>query len=147
MFEFFKTGKANSLGFRNINGNWQYCNPTTIYYSQEFRERIVFEILGRMSHLLQDMSVPAHTNLDPHGDNPQLIEDYYESYFGYNYYWNSENVYSQFGGILNPYSYQANDPLHFLMYTMNQMSNYFATRVRIKKVIMIFLVEIIHKMN
>ena len=133
LFEFFRTGKAYGLGFRGISGNWQYCDPTLVYFGQEFRERIAFEILGRMCHLLQDMSVPAHANLDPHGDDPALIDDYYESYFGYDYYWNAQNVYTQIGGMINPYLYQPSNPLHFLMYTTNQMANHFATQGPHKK--------------
>ncbi|MCZ7616656.1 MAG: hypothetical protein M5T52_24595 [Ignavibacteriaceae bacterium] len=136
---FLELGKAYGLGFRGISGNWQYCDPTLAYFGQEFRERIAFEILGRMCHLLQDMSVPAHANLDPHGDDPALIDDYYESYFGYDYYWNAQNVYTQIGGMINPYLYQPSNPLHFLMYTTNQMANHFATQGPHKNLIMITL--------
>ncbi|MFA3782041.1 T9SS type A sorting domain-containing protein [Melioribacteraceae bacterium 4301-Me] len=72
------------------------------------------------------MNVPAHTNIDPHGDNDGLIIDYYENYFGYDFYWDYQNTYSQVGGYINPY--QSSNPLHFLMYTTNQMANHFATQ-------------------
>jgi hypothetical protein len=29
-------------------------------------------------------------SIDPHGGNPGLIDDYYESSFGYNFYWNAQ---------------------------------------------------------
>ncbi|AFH50035.1 Hypothetical protein IALB_2332 [Ignavibacterium album JCM 16511] len=133
LFEFFRTGKAYGLGYRGISGNWQYCDPTIVYFGQEFRERIAFEILGRMCHLLQDMSVPAHANIDPHGNDDALIPDYYENYFGDDFYWNADNIYTQIGGVINPTLYQPSNPLHFLMYTTNQMSNHFSTQGPHKK--------------
>ncbi len=134
LIEFFKTGKAYARGHQNLAGYWSYVSPTEIFLGQEFRERICFEILGRMCHLLQDMSIPAHANIDPHGtdlgklpwQDDALIPDYYEEYFGYDYYWNYQNTFSQVGGYINPY--QSSNPLHFLMYTTNQMSNHFATQ-------------------
>lgn len=126
LIEFFKTGRAFRVGFRDINGNWQYCSGTEIYYVQSFREKVAWEILGRMCHLLQDMSVPAHANIDPHGDNACLISDYYEGYFGDDFYWNAQNVSSQIGGLINPYQFSS--PLHALMYVTNQMANHFASQ-------------------
>lgn len=114
----------------------------TLYLNDEVKNNTVWEILGRMCHLLQDMSVPAHANIDPHGDDDALIPDYYENYFGYNFYWNAQNVYAQLGGMINPYQYQPTNPLHFLMYTTNQMANHFATQgPHKKKLIMIILAE------
>ncbi|MDI6786656.1 MAG: hypothetical protein QMD92_08105 [bacterium] len=86
LIDFFKTGKAYGIGFRGLV-SWQYCDRTLIYFGQEFREKITWQILGRMCHLIQDMSVPAHANLDPHGNNPGLRIDCYENYFGYDYFW------------------------------------------------------------
>jgi hypothetical protein len=36
------------------------------------------------------MSVPAHANLDSHGDKPGLRIDCFEDYFGYDYFWNAD---------------------------------------------------------
>ena len=72
------------------------------------------------------MSVPAHANIDAHGSDSYLINDYYENYFGYDFNWNAQNTYNQVGGYINPY--QSSNPLHFLMYTTNQMANHFATQ-------------------
>lgn len=102
---------------------WSSMNSGTY---ANFFDVLSYEILGRMCHLLQDMSVPAHANIDPHGDDSALILDYYENYLGYDYYWNYQNTYSQVGGYINPY--QSTNPLHFLMYTTNQMANHFATQ-------------------
>ena len=72
------------------------------------------------------MSVPAHANIDPHGDDSALILDYYENYFGYDFYWDAQNTFNQVGDYINPY--QSSNPLHFLIYTTNQMANHFATQ-------------------
>ncbi len=128
--DLYVNGEAWIVGYYNSLGEWINCNYK-IVFAQGWRDVFVWEILGRMGHLLQDMSVPAHANIDPHGDNPGLINDYYESYFGYDFYWNAQNVYSQFGGYIDPLQYQ--DPLHFLMYTTNQMANHFATQGPHKK--------------
>ncbi|GEM_PF-2423554 len=106
-----------------LQQHWSSLNSGT-YAS--FFDILSFEILGRMCHLLQDMSVPAHTNIDPHGDDDALIPDYYEEYFGYDYYWDYQNTLTKVGGYINPY--QSSNPLHFLMYTTNQMANHFATQ-------------------
>lgn len=106
-----------------LDSHWDSLNSGS--YSNFF-DILSFEILGRMCHLLQDISVPAHANIDPHGDDSALILDYYENYFGYDYYWNAQNTFSQVGGYINPY--QSSNPLHFLMYTTNQMANHFATQ-------------------
>lgn len=144
MISLFRNGSVQIKNLANANyildvesGQDYLITPSngtiTLYLNDEVRNNIVWEILGRMCHLLQDMSVPAHTNIDPHGENPGLIDDYYESYFGYNFYWNAQNIYSQIGGMINPYQYQPTNPLHFLMYTTNQMANHFATQGPHKK--------------
>lgn len=134
LIELFKSGKAWLTGYYGDCplADWISCNYGVIL-GQTWRDTFVWEILGRMCHLLQDMSVPAHTNIDPHGPDDALIDDYYENYFGWDFYWNAENTYTQIGGMINPYHYQSNDPLHFLMYTTNQMANHFATQGPHKK--------------
>ena len=131
LIEMFKTGRAWIVGYYNVNTEWIDSNrdsrlPCEVVLGAGHKEWFVWEILGRMCHLLQDMTVPAHTNLDPHGNNPDLIEDYYENSFEWTFDWNYQNTFSQVGGYINPY--QSSNPLHFLMYTTNQMSNHFATQ-------------------
>ncbi len=75
-----------------------------------------------MCHLLGDMSVPAHAHCDIHGDNdPGILYDSYEEYFGTSYYWNGQNS----GQMINPYV--SSNPLHYLMYTMSQISGHFGS--------------------
>lgn len=130
--DLYLTGRAWIVGHYNSLGQWINCDYELVL-GQGWRDAFTWELLGRMCHLLQDMSVPAHANIDPHGDDPALIEDYYENYFGYDFYWNAQNIYSQIGGMINPYQYQSSNSLHFLMYTTNQMANHFATQGPHKK--------------
>jgi len=90
----------------------------------QFKENICWEILGRMCHLLQDMSVPAHANVDPHGGNPDLRIDNFENNFG-DIGWTANMVYNIEPNVLNPYI--SSDPIHFLMYTSQQQANHFAS--------------------
>ena len=131
LIELKNTGKAWIVGYYDSNGNWINSNlnpdlPFEVRLGSAWRDAFIWEILGRMCHLLEDMSVPAHANIDPHGNDDALIQDYYENYFGDAFYWNAENTFSQVGGFINPY--QSSNPLHFLMYTTNQMANHFATQ-------------------
>ena len=89
--------------------------------NEDTKTKVVWEILGRMAHLLQDMSVPAHAHVDAHG----IIEDQYEEWVQDNWrysYWNRNNV---GGSFLDVTTY--NDPLHFLMYTTQQIAEHFGS--------------------
>ncbi len=88
----------------------------------DVRDRIAWEVLGRMCHLLGDLSVPAHTRRDEHGLDP----DSYENWMGgagqpYTV-WTGANA----GPFANPYTVD-NDPLHYLMYTLHQQTNHFGS--------------------
>lgn len=87
---------------------------------------ITFEILGRMCHLLQDMSVPAHVHRDCHGDNNDGIrQDSFENFFGYDFGYNFMSVYQNYGGFINPVG--KTNPLHYLMYATAQMADHFGS--------------------
>ncbi|MDT3695991.1 MAG: T9SS type A sorting domain-containing protein [Ignavibacterium sp.] len=103
----------------------QFINPEEapeIVVTNNIRDRIAWEVLGRMCHLLADQSVPAHTHRDEHG----LLSDSYENWMGGSsqpyLQWNSSNA----GNYINPYTTD-NDPLHFLIYTMQQQSDHFGS--------------------
>lgn len=89
---------------------------------QDVRDRIVWEVVGRMCHLLGDMSMPTHSRRDEHG----LIPDSYENWVGVEggpyLTWSHASV----GQSVNPYNAD-NAPLHYLMYTMQQQSNHFGS--------------------
>jgi hypothetical protein len=93
---------------------------------EDLCKRITYEVLGRMCHLLQDMSVPAHVHRDAHGDSKDYIrQDTYESFFGYEFGWDAFSVYNTFGGFIN--ANNATDPIHYLMYTTAQMADHYGS--------------------
>jgi len=126
LVQFFTTGTILAKGHQDLSGNWSYCTPSTVYFGEEFREKICWQILGRMCHLLQDMSVPAHVHRDAHGlADDGIRHDSYERYFGYDFGFDFYSVYNSFNGFINPIG--KTNPVHFLMYTTAQMSDHFGS--------------------
>ncbi|HZW39053.1 MAG TPA: LD-carboxypeptidase [Ignavibacteriaceae bacterium] len=75
---------------------WSSLNNST---HSNFIDCIIYETLGRMCHLLQDMSVPAHTKVDEHGPySPTEMPgvrpsgDSYEYFMADDRYWTSDLV-------------------------------------------------------
>ena len=63
------------------------------------RNFITWELLGRIAHLLQDMSVSAHAHLIPHAcPEPVSIVDYYEIWCGNPAGTPPENLQCEYGG-------------------------------------------------
>ena len=89
---------------------------------QAVRDRIVWEVVGRMCHLLGDMSVPTHSRRDEHGLDPDSYENWVGADGGPYLSWTRDSV----GHSINPYTAD-NDPLHYLMYTMQQQANHFGS--------------------
>jgi len=74
--------RCGETGWGGINGSIPLVQYLTLWCGKTEQEafiiirKIVWEIVGRMCHLIQDMGVPAHVHDDPH---PSLIDaDYYE---------------------------------------------------------------------
>ena len=130
LIDLYKTGRAWIVGYYNLNGQWITSNidsrlPCEVVLSQSWRDIFVWEILGRMSHLIQDVGSPAHANVDPHSDTDQYLRhDNFEEYFG-DIIWTADIVYNQNPAMLDPYV--SSNPLHFLMYTTQQQANHFAS--------------------
>ncbi len=107
--------------------SWE--GPVEVILTDEQRNFLIFELLGRICHLLQDMTVPAHAHTDIHGsDDEGIRHDYYEhNYMPQNFTrWNYANV----GDVLNPYQWTSggqNSFLRFLFYTSSQMADWFHT--------------------
>ena len=95
---------------------------TEIEVAGDVRNIVVWEVLGRMCHLLADMSVPAHAHLDEHG----LLADSYEDYVGgagdpY-HVWNADNAGPAI--VLNG---PTDEVLHALMYTTQEQADHFGS--------------------
>jgi len=116
---FYKTRRIFYKGFYDISGQFVARNRwSTVSY--EFRDKVVWEILGRVCHLLADMSVPAHSHQDIHP-----VSDAYEDWMNNNYEaWNYQNAITQ-GGLIDVT--QSNIPVKYLFYTTAQLSGFFAS--------------------
>lgn len=130
LVDLYKTGRAWIVGYYNSIGQWVNSNmdnrlPCQIVFSQGWRDVFVWEILGRMCHLLQDMAVPAHVHRDAHGEDACLKLDSYEDYFGTDYNWEAKKVLSLKGPMIDPYV--SSNQLHYLMYTTAQMADHFGS--------------------
>jgi hypothetical protein len=100
----------------------QLTDLTRIEVGNDVRNAIVWEVLGRMCHLLADMSVPAHTHLDEHGLHPDSYENYVGGAGDPYTYWNAGNAGPAI--LLNG---STRDILHYLMYTTQQRADHFGS--------------------
>ncbi len=112
-------------GFSKVDDNY------TVSDDEIARKKLVYNIIGRMCHLLSDMSVPAHVHDTFHGLSAY---DYYEDWMGQsenrNYFY-AKKVLEEYGGFIDPYSYKQNgfnSPIEYLMYCMAQISQHYASR-------------------
>ena len=92
-----------------------------VYVDDDFKNQVVFEFLGRLCHLLGDMSVPAHAHGDEHGLPPT---DEYEDWMGSSTQNYSVFNYQNVGGLRYPTD---SDPIHYLMYTTQQRADYYGS--------------------
>lgn len=140
LIDLAKTGIVQQTGYYNVYpGDYVALNPPqTIALTDNLRKRFVYEILGRVIHLLQDMSVPAHAHGDAHPDLSSLL---YIPCFGYYFCEQAdqyENALTQefvqntwdwvdalnAGGLLLNNDYATN-PIKYLFYTANQVADFF----------------------
>jgi hypothetical protein len=115
------TCKIRDFVLDETQNAWTTAYNLPILLSDAQCNLIVWEILGRMCHLLGDMSVPAHAHRDEHGTSPDSYEDWVAGNGAPYTYWNAQNS----GLIINPYV--SSNPLHYLMYTMQQISDHFGS--------------------
>lgn len=121
LIDLYKTGRMKISGWYRIGEGWVTSNHD-VYIYEDWKNMFVWELLGRMCHLLQDMSVPAHVHNDEHGTSP----DSYEDYISESNRWKNYTASSCNNELINPYD-QANHPLHYLMYITNQLTDHFSS--------------------
>jgi len=106
---------------------WQKASRLWQQVLNEYRKgnkKVAYERLGRVAHLLADMTVPAHAHMDPHP--PQVDDDAYEEWITTNYgRWNADNAKRE-GGLIS-FPAEVTDCLYYLFYTANQTADYFAS--------------------
>ena len=140
IIELFKSGKiyVPYAIVLNVQTGQSRSYIGDIFINETLRNKIVFEILGRMCHLVADMSVPAHVHNNSHIPTLGTADKYEQDFMFIQWndesfslpsvtYWDANRVWNTFGNIMNPYvSYDT--PLHLLMYSVNQLSDHFASR-------------------
>jgi hypothetical protein len=133
--DLYKTGQAWVVGYYDDQGQWIDHNvrpdilPRHVVLGGgpgSYREKLVWEILGRMCHLLADMSCPAHAHRDEHGLDPDSYEDWAGGLSRPYLVWNAQNVGNY---IENPYAFAQTDEdrLHYLMYPIQEISDHFGS--------------------
>lgn len=123
--DLYNTGHMTITHYTQSNGSFVELSQHVDIVAY-FNKKIVYEALGRMCHLLQDQCVPAHTHVDTHPDNYDC-GDSYETRMGiYFRNWTYQNS----GNYINPFNYDNNNPVRFLMYTSNQLTDFFASNDR-----------------
>ncbi len=151
LVEFYQTGNAWVVGYVGINGDWvtsaeDYRLPFLANFGQYYRDEIVWEALGRVAHLIGDMSVPAHVHNDIHPCQavffPLIISngDDYELWMGgspnvgevcnatqstfaaQNYTW--QDALNQ-GGLIDVVGKQ--NPARYLIYSTNQVADHYGS--------------------
>ncbi len=132
LINFFKTKKIWLESYYPISF------PSQITYVQAYVSlddgrfrNIVWELVGRMCHLLEDMNVPAHTHNDVHvsilgGDCYEDFMTQASNYNNYTWYTASNNgTFTNGSGMIDPYAINNPDErVRYLMYTANQLADH-----------------------
>ncbi|MFZ1320797.1 MAG: T9SS type A sorting domain-containing protein [Ignavibacteria bacterium] len=123
LINFFRTRKIWLEDFYDLAGR-QNLVRQEVTASDNVFNAVVWEVLGRMSHLLQDLSVPAHTHNDVHVrglDGGDCYHNFIDDGAYLNYNWQTAK---NAGGLINPYA-DHSDPLRYLAYTTSQLADHF----------------------
>ena len=126
LFSYYKTGKIYSPGYWDIAG--LYLNdPASYIHNQATRDRIVWEIIGRVCHLLADINTPAHVKNDMHFPPcPTLGKyDFYEHEMDARYYNYTAQTAENYGSLVPIYY------THFSIPNANTLKNLFYTSAQI----------------
>lgn len=118
-----KTALLGKNRMYNATRNKWVAHDGDVYISKELKDCLVWELLGRISHLLTDMSVPAHV----HGDFHWPDKDSYEEWMNYGTIYNQWTYQSAIvqGGLIDPTSHY--NPLKYLFYSTAQRTDFFAS--------------------
>ena len=141
LFDLYLNGNLHWVGEINEIGE-EYPRDEWIVASPELRRVLVWEILGRVCHLLADMTVPAHVKIDPHpcwlGDNDNYeieIASAGNGTFNCDIQVSQPGSYSNYtaqtsynsGSFINPQNFDFDNPLRYLFYYCAQISDHFAS--------------------
>ena len=113
---FYKSSETfQAISYLAEDAKWYSTNcPSWDASYQNFQKAHAYEILGRMCHLLQDMSVPAHVHCDAHAGKNGMYSDYYEINAPNFHMWTADEIYASGKTFINPYN-SWSDPLYYLI--------------------------------
>lgn len=80
IIDLYKTGHCYDEGYVDIAGYIHHLEPLEVYMNLETARKFAAQIIGRVAHLLTDMSVPAHAHNDIHPSGDPY-EDYMNEHF------------------------------------------------------------------
>ncbi|CAN5518695.1 hypothetical protein BH10BAC5_BH10BAC5_24390 [soil metagenome] len=147
--DLYITGHCAFEGYVDFGDGSTHWIHDDIYLDEPNRKAMAYEILGRVVHLLGDMSVPAHVHNDIHPCNPPFPvppdPDPYEIYMGGSPFGNDCDVPqlmfpAQIYNKTTAHNYDLNHPsfidissmndydaIRYLFYTQNQIADHFQT--------------------
>ncbi len=121
LYKQYGTIQIQATQHLGLNG-WETNNCPNLFLQKKW----IFEILGRMCHLLADMSVPAHVHCNSHAGTSGMYYDVYEKNVQNYHLWTANEIYAQGKTYLNPYQ-GWDSPLVYLMYYLNQITDHYAS--------------------
>ncbi len=123
LIDFYRTNRIWLECTYNVIGRLTMIQREVIV-SEILKAKFVWEILGRMAHLVQDLSVPAHSHNDVHvreWDGGDCYHNYIDDGAYLNFTWLTAKLN---GGFINPYT-DLNDPIRYIVYTANQLADHY----------------------
>ncbi|MCD6330237.1 MAG: hypothetical protein J7M10_07840, partial [Candidatus Cloacimonetes bacterium] len=121
-------GTVTAISYRSaIDGEWYWVSEPS-WPASWLGKGFTCELFGRMCHLLQDMSVPAHVHCTSHAGTMGMYSDYFEEnemdYHNNYHTWTAQEIYDNGEMFIDPYVHE--DPIYYLMYFMNQITDHYA---------------------
>ncbi len=136
LVQFYRDGRCTISGYLDGNGEWVSAAvrpdilPMRIVAPKNVRDRIAWEVIGRITHLLGDMGVPAHAHNDIHppfwwNNEPADIfeEEMARAYTGWDHTDAAEQ--GHYLDALQAAGGSVERAAHFLLYTTNQVADRF----------------------
>lgn len=124
-----QTGDDGLIDLYKTRRMFHLETQTWVIVDENTRDKLVWEILGRMCHLLQDMTVPAHAHCHIHApiiSSGDAYESYIESLGNIANYVNRNNCGSWVNPFSDPYgNYWPPDAIRYLFYNANQIGDFF----------------------
>ena len=127
IFDLYENKAYYPFDYLNLAATkWYSATCSTPITGQKYQ---AYEILGRMAHLLQDMTVPEHVHNDSHGCSHGMRCSMYEdNELSFTPHCTAEELWNEGFKYINPYfNSKENDPLYHLMYCLAQITDHYGS--------------------